>query len=479
MIVRELITLMGYKVDKGSEKRAGRSIDGLKKAAGTLAALFATGVVAQGFKQLVGLGSDAAETMNVLSASFEDQTDAVLEWASTQAREVGRSEFQLRQYAGTLGAVLKPMTGSADAAAEMSTELASLTVDLASFFNLSESDVLLKLRAGITGEAEPLKQLGVVMNVASLDAFALAEGIGKTTKQMSIAEKTALRYRFILANTVDAQGDAAKTAGGYANLTKALDAALVDLGTNIGMVFLPAAEDSLKVMIALVREWSGPALRAARVFSTAIGATVRAIGDLIAGFLKLNTSIKVFAAVAVTAWAVASAPVLLMVALIAALGAAVLLIIDDLEKMGSGGESVIGGLIGEFLLLKEQTGSIFDAISGVIQNAINFWVELFTGAKFDIGEELNELGEVATTTFGKLADIAGRAGLFIGDVTAQAIPVNQLATSGVQVFNQIDTIVNAAPGMNEQQLAAETSGKTATGVDRLVRRTSSQLAVGN
>ncbi|KKM68189.1 hypothetical protein LCGC14_1463440, partial [marine sediment metagenome] len=46
MIVRELITLLGFKVDKGSEKRAKVSFAGLKKVASTLAAVFVTGRLA-------------------------------------------------------------------------------------------------------------------------------------------------------------------------------------------------------------------------------------------------------------------------------------------------------------------------------------------------------------------------------------------------------------------------------------------------
>ncbi|KKK77286.1 hypothetical protein LCGC14_2855170, partial [marine sediment metagenome] len=53
MIVRELITLMGYEVDGASEKKAQGSLDGLKKIAGTLAAVFVTGAVAQGFRKAI------------------------------------------------------------------------------------------------------------------------------------------------------------------------------------------------------------------------------------------------------------------------------------------------------------------------------------------------------------------------------------------------------------------------------------------
>lgn len=478
MIVRELVTLMGYKVDKKSEKTATSSVEGLKRGAQALAAIFATGIVAQGLLRIIGLGSDAAETMNVITTSFEDQTETVLKWASVQSKELGRSEFALREYAATLGALLRPMTGSATAAAQMSMDLAALTVDLGSFFNAAEPDVLLALRSGITGESEPLKRFGIIMSVAALDAFALQTGIGKTTKEMTEAQKTTLRYNFIMAKTIKAQGDAARTAGGYANLTKALEAVITDLGTELGMMLLPSAEAVLKVLIDTVRLLRGPILAVFRASGTAIRATVRTLDTMLEAITGITGALKIYTAVALIAWVVSTAPILVTIALLGLLAFALVTIIEDLEVMGEGGESVIGGLIGEFQFLLKETDSVFDALTGIITTAIDFWADKLFGFRTDTKAGLQDLLDFASTEFGIVGGQILAAGQVPGEVAARALPTVAGAGGAISVINQIETRVQAATGMSADELAEQTATRVVGGVDRLLRRTAAQLAVG-
>jgi hypothetical protein len=227
--------------DDKSFNKANMAMRQLGAAALTLGSILGAAVVGRGFAKMIGLASDAEETINLLNESFEGNSQAVQEWAATFASEVGRSEFQMREMAGTLGAMLNPlMAGNSDAAAEMSTKLAALAVDLGSFFNIADDDALQKLMAGIAGETEPLRRLGVVILESTLAEFARAEGIRKSVKDMTVAEKTSLRYQFILANTTNAQGDALRTAEGFANASKAVSTGLRDLATRMGLILLPA-----------------------------------------------------------------------------------------------------------------------------------------------------------------------------------------------------------------------------------------------
>lgn len=483
MIVRELITRMGYQVDKSSEQRAQGSVDGIKRGLQAVSAFLITGVIAQGFRKIINLGSDAAETMNVITTSFEDQTQSVLDWATVQSKELGRSEFSLREYAATLGAILRPMTGSADAAAEMSTTLAQLTVDLGSFFNAAEPDVLIALRSGISGEAEPLKRFGIVMNVAALEAFAMGEGIRKSLKDMTEAEKVALRYRFILDRTTKAQGDAARTASGFANLTKRLEGGLRDLGTELGQMFLPIAEAVLSVLIDFVSLMKGPILGVFNAAGVAIRATVRTIDMLLEAITGVEGALKIYAAVAVTAWAISTAPILVTIALLAALGLAVIAIIEDLEAMGDGGESVIGGLVGEFQYWLDETDSILSAIGKIIATAVDFWSEKLlgvTGITDSMGAAFDSAAQKARSLLNVArqgAEIALEAGIpLLGATQARSRVASELGS--IIINNRTETTVNAPAGMNAQQLATETAAKTGAGQDRLMRRTAAQVAVG-
>lgn len=242
MIVRELLAKFGLHIDQTNFKKADSAVSGLKSAAGSLVAVFASGAIAAGFHHIIGLASDSNENLNVLNASFGKHMQTVLDWSEVVGKEVGRSKYDLQAYAAGIGSIAKPMLEDEKAALEMSTTLAQLSVDLGSFFNTTDEQALQALKSGLTGQSEPLRRYGVVLLDTTLKAFAHAQGITKSWEAMTIAEKTMLRYQYIMKVTKAAQGDAAKTANGYANASKALSGALKELLTDIARKILPAVE---------------------------------------------------------------------------------------------------------------------------------------------------------------------------------------------------------------------------------------------
>ena len=90
------------------------------------------------------------------------------------------------------------------------------------FYNLTNDESYEKFKGVFSGETEPLKALGIVMTQTNIEAYALKEGITKSYKEMSEAEKVALRYKFIMNQLSLAQGDFASTADGWANSMKTL-----------------------------------------------------------------------------------------------------------------------------------------------------------------------------------------------------------------------------------------------------------------
>jgi hypothetical protein len=385
MIVRELLTRIGFQVDKKGEQQAKSTFERLKGAANSLGLALSAGAIAIGFKRVVDAASDVEETMNVVSTAFEDQTDAVLAWAKASGEAAGRSEFAMREYAATLGAVVGPTLGSAEATADLSTNMAQLAVDLGSFFNATDEEALDAIRAGLIGSQEPLLRFGVNMKVAALDAFALSEGLGKTTKDMNEAEKTMLRYRFILARTTKAQGDAEKTAEGFANQSKRLWGNMRTLAVAIGQELLPAATAIVTAFAKFVGLVSGPlsmALRAILNVFKFLGAT---IGGILVGVKQLGiVTTAVFGLMLLKIAALKSATFALKLEilatkliafagfiLMAAVIAGVIILIDDLWAGFTKGEGVLAGLGKEFMALAETRL--------VLQNALDFWIEYFFG----------------------------------------------------------------------------------------------------
>lgn len=190
-------------------------------------------------KDGIQTASDLQEVQNVVDVTFGESAAAIDEFAKGAASAYGMSELSAKQYTGTMGAMLKSMGLTDDAVLDMSTSMAGLAGDMASFYNLDTDEAFAKLRAGISGETEPLKQLGINMSVANLEAYALAEGIETAYKDMSQAEQATLRYNYLMQATADAQGDFARTSDSYANQSRIMQLNLENIGAAIGTAVLP------------------------------------------------------------------------------------------------------------------------------------------------------------------------------------------------------------------------------------------------
>lgn len=190
----------------------------------------------------INVASDLEEVQNVVDVTFGSSgASKINDWAKTAQAQFGLTELQAKQFASTIGAMFKSSGLSGSEIEDMSMAVAGLAADMASFYNMDFQTAFDKIRAGISGEIEPLRQLGINMSIANLEAFAMAQGIETAWKDMSQAEQTLLRYQYIMAATADAQGDFARTSDGYANSQRRITTGLEALKAALGEVLLPIA----------------------------------------------------------------------------------------------------------------------------------------------------------------------------------------------------------------------------------------------
>lgn len=205
-----------------------------KKLGVAIGAAFAIKQLIQFGQKAIELGSDLQEVENVVSSVFTTMSDQVDEFAKNAAETAGLSETMAKRYTGTFGAMAKAFGFAESESFAMSTALTQLAGDVASFYNITQDEAYTKLKSVFTGETETLKDLGVVMTQSALDSFALAEGLGKTTKQMSEQEKVALRYRFVMNQLSTASGDFLRTSDSWANQTRLLKLNLESIMATFG-----------------------------------------------------------------------------------------------------------------------------------------------------------------------------------------------------------------------------------------------------
>lgn len=259
----------GVKGIIGWFQRLGNSSSGIKTASFNLGNLLKTAI---GFKAIrglanlgksaIGFGSAITEIENVVDVAFGSMSDKAYQFASTAKEQFGLSELAAKQYSGTMMAMMKSSGVAQDAASKMSISLAGLAGDIASFYNIDTDTAFQKIRSGISGEIEPLRQLGINLSVANMEAYALSRGITTSYNAMSQAEKVALRYNYLMSATGDVQGDFARTSGTWANQVRLLTLNFQSLSAVIGQGLIAGILPAIQALNALMSKL----MQAANVF---------------------------------------------------------------------------------------------------------------------------------------------------------------------------------------------------------------------
>lgn len=204
------------------EDHTNKSTDAFSRLAKAIGLVMIARKALDTIKTGIDYASDLAEVQNVVDVTFGSATEAINSWSKECLAAYGMNEVSAKRYAGTLGAMLKSSGLAGDAIVDMSKDMVGLAGDMASFYNLDLETAFEKIRSGISGETEPLKQLGINMSAANLEAYALSQGITTAYNEMSQAEQVMLRYNYLMSTTADAQGDFARTQDSYANQTRLL-----------------------------------------------------------------------------------------------------------------------------------------------------------------------------------------------------------------------------------------------------------------
>lgn len=257
--------------------------------------LFGAGLTIAGgyaMTKMIEKASDLRENVNKLEAIFGKDSKSIVEQANLMAEAFGTSAIEFTDAAARMGGLLKGAGYSAADAAKLSVAMVKLSNDASSFFNTDFDTAFNKIRSGLAGEAEPLRDFGVMLTEDTVKAYAYSHGLAKLNAELSIGQKTQARLGLITQGLADAQGDAAKTADGVANSSRGLWGRLENLATIMGETLLPVAEVLLKDMqvgvealtmlwndnSTAVTDWGKSALSASGGASSGISFLQKAIG---------------------------------------------------------------------------------------------------------------------------------------------------------------------------------------------------------
>lgn len=220
--------------------------------------------------------SQLTEVGNVVATVFGEEKDKLEEFADTAIMSFGMADLSAKQFASRFQAMGSAMgltnkqvaqanefldselqgqkrivDGVADSyenlgksTADMSVNLTKLVADYASFYNVDYEDVAKDFESIFTGQTRPMRAYGIDLTVATIREWALKEGLDADIESMTQAEKTMLRYQYVMAHSGKVMNDFAITADTWANVIRNIGQLITQIGVKMGSglinIFKPA-----------------------------------------------------------------------------------------------------------------------------------------------------------------------------------------------------------------------------------------------
>lgn len=220
--------------------------------------------------------SKLTEVGNVVATVFGEEKEVLEDFADTAIMSFGMAELSAKQFASRFQAMGSAMgltnkqvaqaneylnnelqgqkrivEGVADSyedlgksTADMSVNLTKLVADYASFYDVDYEDVAKDFEAIFTGQTRPMRAYGIDLTNATLKEWALKEGLDADIESMTQAEKTMLRYQYVMAHSGKVMNDFAITADTWANVIRNIGQLITQIGVKMGSglinIFKPA-----------------------------------------------------------------------------------------------------------------------------------------------------------------------------------------------------------------------------------------------
>lgn len=374
---------------------------------------------------MVKTASDAEETESKFNTVFKNQAADVKAWAKTFSDSVGRSTTANMGFLATIQDTLVPLGFMRDRAADMSKSVVELATDLASFNNLPTADVVRDIQSAIVGNTETLRKYGVVASQDAIIQEALTSGLIKNKNELDATSKAQAIYNLLLKGTVDAQGDAERTAGSTANQMRKLKAQTEDLLIAFGQQLIPIVQDLIGGLSKAVKWFSDLDESQKKMIITfagiaaAAGPVISAIGGISRAmiFLAANPIVAVIAGIAA-----------ISIGIVAMASASHQRMIADLsDRFGDLAEEAgLAGKAAEDFV--DQAGRIEEAFSRFSAMGVSDFAQI-AGSVTQLSQELGVAESV-------IADIGSRSETISDEMREQLILIRDQAREGEEYGKQ-------------------------------------------
>lgn len=349
MTVGEFIYKIGFKTDPKSKSKAESEMGDLaakaKKLLGAIGIGFSVKGAFEAIKACVTVSSEVEEMQNKFDVVFQGMTEDVENWAKSYSDSIGRSTSAIKTYLADQQNLLVGFGMTRQEGFELSKQMTTLALDLASFANLDEDAAVNAMTKAVMGESESAKTLGAILNDTTRAEAIRTLGLNGTYESLDQLTKMQVNYQAILNQSPDAIGDCERSLGSYQSTLKQTQAKLTDIKTLVGQFFMPTFQKILSLGnrgLVRIRDW----LTKLQAFADKVGGANRMLALLAAAgaavvvalnFKKIvsgaESVLKILSKINLKAMAIVAVIVLLA------------LLVDDFINFMQGNDSVIGHLL--------------------------------------------------------------------------------------------------------------------------------------
>jgi len=265
VVVRELITILGFKLDKKGLKAAEQRVDKLKERINRgvkIAALaIGAGITALGVSS-IRAASDFEESNSKFETVFSNIKEKANEMANVLQKDFGLSTQASVELLGGTGDLLTGLGFTQDMALGLSNSVVQLGADLASFSNFAggAEGASKALEKALLGERESIKALGIIITEKMVKArIKQLEAMGKVNGMTEQQKKSFATLALAQEQSKNAIGDNIKTQNSFANASKRLINVFKDIQLIIGTALLPLITKltiKMKGTAQKVKEWA-------------------------------------------------------------------------------------------------------------------------------------------------------------------------------------------------------------------------------
>lgn len=364
--IRDIGILFGYEVDKASEDRVENSVKELKnmasKALGAIGLTLSIAGISSAIKDCVSLASEVEEMENKFDVVFDNLRDDVDAWCQDYADAIGRNKNDIKTYLADQQNLLVGFGMTREAGADLSKQMTSLALDLASFANMDEDSAVNNMTKAVMGQSEAAKALGAVLNEDTRAQAMHTLGLSGTYDKLDQLTKMQVNYQAILSQSPDAIGDCERSLGSYESTLRQFNARLKEVKQIVGQFFLPTFQKVLSFGgkgLTLLRD----GMQRFSEFAERIGGAeriLRILGITVAALMGVMNFGKIISGLTAIVKLLTSAKMAMLVAAAAALVLA--LIVEDFIAFMQGKDSLIGNILA-------KTGVDCDALRERVRNA--------------------------------------------------------------------------------------------------------------